>query len=76
MESSLKKNKEPSLWIKKVHPPSIVIGDHKEIMITTRQYHNEINHLCYLSLTEPKNDKQALLDDYWHSAKINRSLFI
>ena len=45
-----------------------MIGDPNEVMITRRRRQNEINHLCYVSLAESKNAKQALEDENWIEA--------
>ena len=37
-------------------------------MKTRKQIREEVSHMCYVSLIEPKNIKEALLDDSWVNA--------
>ena len=45
-----------------------MIGNPDKIMVTKRKKLSEINTLCYVSLSEPKNVKEALEDDCWIAA--------
>ena len=60
----LYKNGPPS-WIQKAHPPDAVIGDPDATMVTRRRVINQIAHTCYLAQSEPKNIKEALMDEHW-----------
>ncbi|XP_031268825.1 uncharacterized protein LOC116127306 [Pistacia vera] len=62
------KTREPPSWIKKAHPPSTVIGNPDEVMVTRRKTLSEIINLCYVSLSEPKNAKEALEHNCWIAA--------
>ena len=37
-------------------------------MITRQRYVNLVNYVCYTSMIEPKNVKEALLDEFWVNA--------
>ncbi len=50
----------------KDHPESNMIGDPQEGVRTRRQLVCGV--ACYVSMVEPKNIEEALLDDYWIQA--------
>ena len=37
-------------------------------MVNRQRYVNLINYVCYTSMIEPKNIKEALLDEFWVNA--------
>ena len=49
-----------------MHPQDNIIGDATE-GVTTRSI-NFIANACFISQVEPKNVKEALLDEFWISA--------
>ena len=65
--------KEPSFRIKKNHPsdqiighPSYLnIGDPNKGMVTRKRFVNHVKYVCFVSLCEPKNVKEALIDEFW-----------
>jgi len=59
---------KPSARVKLNHPAQQVIGSVSDRMKTRRQIQDEVSHICYVSLIEPKNFKEALLDDSWVNA--------
>lgn len=61
-------NLKPSARVKLNHRETQVIGKVSDHMKTRRQIRDEVTYLCYVSLIEPKNIKEALLDDCWISA--------
>ncbi|KAG5528763.1 hypothetical protein RHGRI_029433 [Rhododendron griersonianum] len=61
-------NLEPSARVKLNHPTSQVIGKVSDPMKTRRQTRDEVSYTCYLSLVEPKNVKEALMDECWINA--------
>uniref|UniRef100_A0A803Q9P0 Gag-pol polyprotein n=1 Tax=Cannabis sativa TaxID=3483 RepID=A0A803Q9P0_CANSA len=60
--------KGPPTWIQKAHPPAIVIGDPNATIVTRRKVLNVISFACYVSLVEPQNVIEALLDELWNNA--------
>lgn len=57
------KNKEPSIRIQKDHSKELIIGD-LNIGVTTRS-RESISNSCFVSKVEPKNIKEALIDEFW-----------
>lgn len=51
--------------VQKDHTLSDVIGDVNEPRKTRSQIVSEVSYLCYVSQIEPKNAKEALVDDDW-----------
>lgn len=49
----------------KSHPISQVLGDAIKPMKIRKQERNEVSHFGYISFIDPKNIKEALVDDYW-----------
>ena len=46
-----------------------IIGNVDDSMVTRRKrYVNFVQHMCFTSLIEPKNAKEALLDKFWVKA--------
>ena len=37
-------------------------------MVTRKRYVNQVKYVCFVSLSEPKNVKEALLDEFWIKA--------
>ena len=37
-------------------------------MVTRKRYVNHVKYVCFVSLSEPKNVKEALLDEFWIKA--------
>ena len=64
--------RDPPTRIQKNHPTENIIGDLNEGMKTRdkpkRNYHDMVRFVCYTSSIEPKNLKEALLDEYWVNA--------
>ena len=52
----------------KSHPISQVLGDAMEPLKTRKQVRDEVSNFCYMFFIEPKNIKEALLDDCWINA--------
>ena len=59
--------KEPSSRIKKNHPSDMIIRDPND-MVTRKWYINHVKYTCFVSLCEPKNMKEAILDEFWIKA--------
>ena len=59
---------KPSARVKLNHPAQQVIGSVSDRMKTRRQIRDKVSHMCYVLLIEPKNIKEALLDDSWVNA--------
>ncbi|XP_028082668.1 uncharacterized protein LOC114283990 [Camellia sinensis] len=59
---------KPSGRVKLNHPMQQVIGSVLDQMKTRKQIREEVSHMCYVSLIESKNEKEALLDDNWVNA--------
>ena len=57
--------KEPSTRVKLNHPADLILGNLDESMVTRRRYTNLIHFVCFVSLIEPKNVKEALGDEAW-----------
>uniref|UniRef100_A0A803Q223 Integrase catalytic domain-containing protein n=1 Tax=Cannabis sativa TaxID=3483 RepID=A0A803Q223_CANSA len=57
----------PPTWIQKAYPPTIVIGDSNATMVTQRKVSNVIAFSYYVSLVEPQNITEALLDEFWNN---------
>ena len=57
--------KKPSSRVKKNHPTDLIIGKLDDVMVTKRRYINFVEYMCFVFLSEPKNVKEALLDEYW-----------
>ena len=60
--------KEQSSRIKKNHPLDSIIRDPNEGMVTRKRYVNHVKYVCFVFLCEPKNVKEALLDEFWIKA--------
>ena len=60
--------KESSSRIKKNHPSNLIIGDPNEGMVTRKRFVNHVKYICFVSLCEPKNVKEALLNEFWIKA--------
>ena len=60
--------KEASSRIKKNYPSDLIIGDPNEGMVTRKKYVNHVKYACFVSLSEPKNVKETLLDEFWIKA--------
>ena len=60
--------RDPPIRIQKDHPTENIIGDLNEGIRTKdkpkRNYHDMVRFVCYTSFIEPKNVKEALLDEY------------
>ncbi|CAL1410169.1 unnamed protein product [Linum trigynum] len=52
--------------IQKRHPPSLVIGDLNQGMVTRSKTYHE--HTAFISLIEPRNIDEALEDEFWNAA--------
>ena len=65
-------SKEPSSRIKRTHLAEEVIGRIEEGIRTKDKprinYREMLRYVCYTSPIEPKNAKEALLDEYWINA--------
>ncbi|XP_012850949.1 PREDICTED: uncharacterized protein LOC105970659 [Erythranthe guttata] len=65
-------HKEPSRRVKKNHPVDKVIGPVEEGIQTRGKpkvnYKEMARYVCFTSTIEPKNVKEALLDEYWVQA--------
>ncbi|XP_062075658.1 uncharacterized protein LOC133779758 [Humulus lupulus] len=57
--------REPSSRVKKNHPTDLILGNMHESMVTRRRYANLIQFVCFVSSLEPKNVKEALMDEAW-----------
>ena len=57
--------REPSSRVKLNHPADLILGNLDESMVTRRRYTNLIHFVCFVSLIEPKNVKEALGDEAW-----------
>ncbi|XP_062103341.1 uncharacterized protein LOC133814391 [Humulus lupulus] len=55
--------REPSSRVKKNHPNDLILGNMDESMVTRRRYANLIQFVCFISSLEPKNVKEALMDE-------------
>jgi hypothetical protein len=60
-------SKGPSIRVQKNHPKDLIIGNPDE-GITTRRNQDIISNSCFVSKIEPKNVKEALMDNYWITA--------
>ena len=56
--------KEPSSRIKKNHSFDLILGNLDEQMVTRKRYANMVRFTSFISLTEPKNVKEALVDEF------------
>ncbi|CAN1335388.1 Retrovirus-related Pol polyprotein from transposon TNT 1-94 [Linum perenne] len=63
-QSSLTSSPQAPPHIQKRHPPSLVIGSPSARLIT-RSKHSLFDQQAMISLTEPKNTKEALKDENW-----------
>ncbi|KAL9436993.1 hypothetical protein AB3S75_022939 [Citrus x aurantiifolia] len=61
--------KEPSSRVKKNRPSELILGNLDEKMVTRKMYANMVRFTCFVSLIEPKNVKEALVDEFWVKAK-------
>ena len=43
----------------------MILGDSNEGIVTRKRYVNHVKYVCFVSLCEPKNVKEALLDEFW-----------
>src|ERR1044072_9249299 len=59
-------NKGPSTRIQKMHPQDNIIGSPSEGVHTRSR--KLIANACFISKVEPKNIKEALLEEYWINA--------
>ena len=57
--------KEPLSKVKKNHSSDLIIGNLDEQIITRKMYANMGRFTCFVSLTEPKNVKEAFVDEFW-----------
>ena len=57
--------KEPSSRVKKNHPSDLILGYLDEQMVTMKGYANIVRFTCFVSFTEPKNVKKALVNKFW-----------
>ena len=57
--------KEPSSRVKKNHQFDLIPGNLDEQMVTRKRYVNIVRFTLFISLTEPKNVKEALVDEFW-----------
>lgn len=64
-EQSGSKSSRPVPKVMKSHPISQVLGDAMEPLKTRQHVRNEVSNFFYMSSIEPKNIKEALLDDCW-----------
>ena len=46
----------------------MIIGDPNEGIVTMKRFVNHVKYVCFVSLCEPKNVKEALLDEFWIKA--------
>jgi len=60
--------KEPSSRVKKNRPSELILGNLDEKMVTRKMYANMVRFTCFVSLIEPKNVKEALVDEFWVKA--------
>ena len=56
-------DKGPSLRIQKDHPKELIIGNHKQGVITRSR--EIVSNSYFVSKIEPKNLKEALTDEFW-----------
>ena len=56
--------KEISSRVKKNHLTDLIIGKLDDDMVTRRRYVNFAKYVCFVSFSEPKNVKEALLNEY------------
>ena len=56
--------REPSSRVKKNHLAKLILGDPNEDMVIRKRYVNHVKYVCFVSLVEPKNVKDALLDEF------------
>ena len=56
--------RELSPKIKKNHPSYLIIVNPSDSMVTRQRYVNLIDYTCYTSMIEPKNVKEALLNEF------------
>ena len=59
------KERVPLSRVKLNHQATHVLGNIADPMKTRQQLREEVSNFCYVSLTEPKNVKDALLDADW-----------
>src|SRR3954470_2341235 len=66
-EESISKNEElPKAWTNvKDHPIDNIIGDISKGVTTRSKISNFCHHFTFVSQVEPKNAKDALLDEHW-----------
>ena len=57
--------KKPSSRIKKNRPSDLIIRDPNEGMVIRKRFINQVKYVCFVSLCEPKNVKETLLDEFW-----------
>ena len=57
--------KEPSSRVKKNNPLDLIIGDPNKGMVIRKTCVNHVKYICFVSLCEPKNIKEAILDEFW-----------
>ena len=60
--------KELSSRIKKNHLSDLIIGDPNKGMVTRKMYVNNVKYVFFVSLREPKNMKETILDEFWIKA--------
>ncbi|MCH79544.1 gag-protease polyprotein [Trifolium medium] len=60
-------NKVPSIKIQKNHPKDLIIGNPNQ-GIATRRTNEAVTNSCFVSKVEPKNVKEALIDEFWIEA--------
>ena len=57
--------KEQSSRVKKNHPSDLILGNLDEQIVTRKRYANMVRFTYFVSLTEPKNVKEVLVDEFW-----------
>jgi hypothetical protein len=57
-------SKGPSIRVQKNHPQELIIGDPDQGIKTRRSYY-VVSNSCFVSKFEPKNVKEAFIDDFW-----------
>ena len=57
--------KEPLSWVKKNYPSDLIIGDPNKGMVIKKRCVNHVKYVYLVSLSEPKNIKEALHYEFW-----------
>ena len=65
--NNIETSKGTSIRVQKNHPQELIIGDPDQ-GIRTRRTNDNVSNSCFVSKFEPKNVKEALIDDFWIEA--------